>query len=246
MSGYNFGKSFTYELHINDADSAELDLTNAVFESAYVYDDSKPTREDAVAGTGSEQTISGWTIPSGKKYAELSVGVIDDPEPEGNFQRWSYWIVVNFRFSAGEQIQTMLKELPIERITAQQSGIDVTSADILKHFPTLTRYFSNLNDITNLIEVTEEEIKAYLSGQGFEWAKIWHPKALHTAVKFKTLSNICLMQSIDSGDEWEVKYNEYQSLYTSVIDSTKLEFDTHKQGEITETESKSSWQRFIR
>lgn len=246
MSGYNFGRDFTYEFHVIDADNDELDLSTAVFVSAYVFDDTKPTREDAATGTGAIQTIADWDVATGNKHADLSVAAIDDPEPDDDFEVWAYWIAINFRFAVGEQVQTIIKELRICRITAQQSATDVTYTDILKHFPILTRYFSNVNDITSLIEVTEDEIKAYLSGKGFDWAKIWHPKALDSAVRFKTLSNICLMQSIDSGDEWEVKYNEYAQLYQNVINSTKLEYDNTNAGEIQSMESKASFMRIIR
>lgn len=242
---YNFGRDFTYEFHVNDASGAPIDLTDAEHVSTHVFDH-KPARDVAVAGTGALQTVSSWVVPEGEKFAQLSIEAIDDPEPNSEFRTWEYFIAVNFKFAASEQVQTIIKELKIERVTSQQSATDVGYADVLKHFPLLDRYFSNVNDITNLIEVSEEEIRVYLSAAGFGWAQIWHPKALHSAVKFKTLSNICLMQSIDSGDEWERKHSEYRLLYQNVIESTKLEYDVSKSGEAGTVHSKPSYQRIIR
>lgn len=243
MSGYNFGRAFTYEVHVNDANGDTIDISDATFVSAYIFS-TKPSRDDALDGTSAVQTIADWTIVS--TYATLAVSEIEDPSTGSEFMRYSYYVAISFKFDGSTQTQTIIKELPIERITSQQSIIGVTYSDVLAFFPTLSRYFSNVNDITSMITATEEEMKVELSGAGFEWANIWHPKALASAVKFRVLSNICLMQSVDAGDEWNEKYTEYGRLYRNLIDSTKLEYDKTQSGSIEAKPSMSSFIRIIR
>jgi len=244
MSGYNFGKSFTYEFHVIDAESNEVDISQATLDKVYLFDE-LPSRTDAAAGTGASETISTWTTKD--KHKELTIPEIEDPEVTGAFKVYdNYWLAVNFTFSGGTQKQTELMNLTFERIKSQASETGVTYEDITKAFPLIDRYFSNTNDITNLIEVAEEQIKITMSTKGFAWAQIKYPKGLHTAVKYKTLKDICLVQIADAGDKWEMKYNEYSGYYENIITSTKIEYDSSNDSAVDTVERKQRVLRIIR
>lgn len=226
--GYLFGHDFNYTF-FGLGDNQNTTILNGQNPTIYVFTDSvNVTRAVAAAGTGALQTITTWTdnADGSKTFA---IDGIDDPDPSSNIDRREYKLGINFRITTSEQIQTVVRSLLMERIQVQDKPITVTYTDITNEFPQATDYVSS-GQITLMITEAKEEIQAYLLDRGFEWAQIFRPDRLDTAVKKKVLMKLMASQRQEANDNFDKNFDLYERDFNAIMKSVQLEYDSTRQG----------------
>lgn len=227
---YPFGQSFTAWFHplVDDQTPAGI-LTSGNLTAIYVFD-AMPSRDVAAAGTGAVATVASWTWDAARKGFSFTVPAIDDPEPSSSIGVRTYWLALNFRLQASEQVQTVLKSFDLERVAGHGHTVDVDENDLAAYFPQLSSYSSEAQR-TAYIAQAKEELRARLRMKGFQWARIHRPDRLNMAVTFKALSMLMLAQVQQSGDKFALKYAEFKQMYEDALESIRFEYDADGDGQ---------------
>jgi len=226
--GYLFGQDFNYTLYPL-GDNQSINILNSQTPAIYVFPDSvNVTRAIAAAGTGAIQNITAWTDNSdGSKT--FAIDGIDDPDPTSTIDRREYKLGINCKISTAEQTQTIIRSLLLERLSAHDKVVTITYTDITNEFPQATDYASTAQ-ITLWITEAKEEVQAYLSDRGFEWAQIFRPDRLDTVVKKKTLMKLMASQRQDANDNFDRNFELYEKDYNTIIKAVQFEYDSTRQG----------------
>lgn len=232
---YPFGQNITYWFYpLLDENAANIPATvQAQTPSIYIFDESIPSRSNALSGSGSLQTVSSWTWSSQKKAWSFTIQAISDPHPDSNIPTRVYWIAINFILQASGQVQTTIKPLQLERIAGHDKVVSVTEEDLRAYFPQIDAYSSDVQRKA-FISQAIEEIKGELRSKGYEWAKITRADRLDLCVIYKALAMIMLGQIQEPSDKFSIKYQEYKAGFQSNLDSLKFEYQ-QMEGGIIET-----------
>lgn len=242
---YPFGRDFTYSFYaLIDNEFENLSAISAA-EAIYVYKD-KPSRTEAAAGTGSAllATITTWSNTADANGKYFTIPAIDDPDPTSTIDRDTYWLAVNFKFSAAEQTQTVLRALPMQRVDAWHKVISTAQSDLESIFADVDSYASATRQ-DNAIAIAKEKLEQEFEAAGFDWALIWRPDKLNLACAYLALSSI--MFGLGAGDpKWFELANEYRNAAKGITDGIKLEYDRLRQGEPTTVEAQHNYMRVVR
>jgi len=231
--GYPFGQNITYWFYpLLDNDTASVPTAvQAQTPAIYVFDESAPSRSDALSGSGSLQTVNSWTWNTAKKAWSFTIAAISDPHPSSNIPTRTYWISINFILQTAGQTQTVIKPLQLERVVGHDRVVSVTDENLRTYFPQVDAYSSDVQRKAYISQAVEE-IKGELRSKGYEWAKITRADRLDLCVTYKALSLIMLGQIQEPGDKFSIKYGEYKSNFQANLDSLKVEYQQMEAGTI--------------
>lgn len=244
---FHFGTTITYNFYVLDPDDDSKFISLSGVTDAptiYVYDH-KPSRADALIGADSPlQTIVAWSdITNGKSF---TISPIVDPDTDSGTRDLEYWLAVNTVLEDGEQSQLFLRMLPLQRADIHSKRVTIAEADLEAVFPTLIPGLVSTAQATAAIDLATELTADELSNAGYHWAGIWRADKLQTAITYRTLSNLMISLSTDTGDSYSQRHVVYGDVYRQLIESLKIEFDNNLVGEPTETQSMKSFIRIIR
>lgn len=227
---YPFGKQFSYEFYVLQNNTKISLATIAAPEGIYVYT-ARPARSDAVTGGGSPlQSVSEWSASSDGLGKAITIDAIDDPAPTSEISRYNYFIAINFKFADGEQTQTVIRELIMQRVESQQETVSTDGTTLSSVFPTIDDYFTSGQQTAGITNAVEK-LKLDLSAMGYQWAGVWRPDDLKIAVAYRALAELMLSLMKDSTDEWSVRHDHYKQTYSAIISSIKLSYDGDSDGE---------------
>jgi len=222
-----FGQDITYNFYpINERDFVSL-ASVTTDPAIYIYKEGyKPDRTSAAAGTDNGGlvgvAITSWSTTTDGNGKYFTLPAIDDPDVTSSTDKRTYWAAINFYLQDSEQKQTILRALPLERIAAHHKAVGVTVANLEEIFPTIDSYVSATNQ-TNAITTATTRCKVDLEAHNYEWAELWRPDRLATAIAYKALSNLMFGLVQDAGDRWFELGKEYNGVYTSVLESLRVE-----------------------
>lgn len=231
--GYPFGQNITYwfyPLLDNDTASIPAAVTSQT-PAIHVFDESVPSRSNALSGSGSLQSITSWTWNSSKKAWSFTIPAVADPHPDSNIPTRTYWIALNFILQTAGQTQTVIKPLQLERIVGHDKVVSVTEENLRAYFPQVDAYSSDVQRRAYISQAVEE-IKGELRAKGYEWAKITRADRLDLCVTYKALSLIMLGQIQEPADKFSIKFAEYKANFQSNLDSLKVEYQQMEAGTI--------------
>lgn len=234
---YLFGKDFTYSLYAYDDSEAISDLPSQTV-TAYVFS-TRPDRTAASAGTGALKTAT-QSLPENGSIS-LTIPAISDPEPTSDTDYQEYYISINFVLKTGADTQTVIRELPMRRVSGQDSNIGITVSDIEGIWPDVLKYVSS-EEVTAAIDLARSEIVSDLENRGVEWASIHSPKELRQATLFNSLFYVLGGQ----GDDFATMRDKMESAYKNTISALKLSYDPFRQGSPITKESVSGSVMVIR
>lgn len=228
---FKFGNDIAYKFYplkdeVNSDNS--FDITKFGTPAIYLFTD-KPSRADALAGTSAVQTISSWTNTSDGKGKQFTITAIDDPDTDASLKNYSYWLAINFVLQSGEQTQTVMRMLPVKRVSAHHSTAMPTVEDLEAIHPNISEYFLN-NTIEAALENALSLIKLKLKVAGWDYAMIWNPDELRLCVAYKAMAELSLSQ-MAGGGTWIDKHREYKSTYESMLKEIEFLVDIDKDGE---------------
>ena len=231
--GYPFGQNITYWFYpLLDNETASVPTAvQGQTPAIYIFDESAPSRANALSGSGSLQTVSSWTWSASKKAWSFTIQAINDPYPDSNIPNRVYWIALNFILQTAGQTQTVIKPLQLERIVGHDKVVSVNEEDLRKYFPQIDAYSSDVQRAAYISQATEE-VKATLRLKGYEWAKITRPDRLEMCVIYKALSMIMLGQIQEPSDKFSIKYSEYKNNFSVNLESLKFEYQQMEAGQI--------------
>lgn len=224
---YLFGQDITYNFYpINERDYVSL-ASVTTDPAIYVYKEGyKPSRTEAAAGTDNGglvgTVITSWSTTTDSNGKYFTIPAIDDPDPTADTDRRTFWAAINFYLQNSEQKQTILRALPLERVAAHHKAVGVAVSDLEAVFPTIDSYVSSTNQ-TSAITTATTRCKVDLEAHNYEWAELWRPDRLATAITYKALSNLMFGLVQDAGDRWFELGKEYNAVYSSVLESLRLE-----------------------
>lgn len=235
---YPFGQSITYWFYpLLDNDTATIPAAiQSQTPAIYIFDETAPSRVDAASGAGAIEAITSWAWNTSKRAWSFTVGAIDDPDSTSNIASRVYWIAINFRLQSGEQIQTVIKPLPLVRVVGHDRVVSVTHDDLKKYFPQVEAYSSEMQRTAYIAQATEE-VKASMRERGYEWAKITRADRLDMCVTYKALAMIMLAQIQEPDDKFSIKYQEFKSGFTQALDSLKFEYQSAESAEVDEVQT---------
>lgn len=231
--GYPFGQNITYwfyPLLDNDTASIPAAVTSQT-PTIHVFDESVPTRANALSGFNSLQTVTSWTWNSSKKAWSFTIPAIPDPYPDSNIPTRTYWVGLNFTLQVAGQVQTVIKPLQLERVVGHDKVVSVTEENLRAYFPQVDAYSSDIQRKAYIAQAVEE-IKGELRSKGYEWAKITRADRLDLCVTYKALSLIMLGQIQEPADKFSIKFQEYKSNFRANLDSLKVEYQQMEAGTI--------------
>ena len=231
---YLFGKDIEYKLYSFE-DGTALPTIPAQSYTAYVFTDTNaPNRTQAIAGTNSFATIAGSHTVGHANVIQFTIPAIDDPDPNANVKEYRYWVSINFVLKTGEQTQTILRSLPIARVSAQDKQIGVTASKIESMYPDVYSYLSE-DQVSAQIALAQSLLVADLKNKGFIWAQIYRPDELFSALLFKSLEFVYMSQIKNNGDKFAILADSANKNYTAVISNINLSYDDSIAGVITST-----------
>lgn len=242
---FPFGRAFTYTFFALVDDEFE-DLSGVSTPAAIYVSKDQPSRAQAAAGTGSNvlETISTWSNTADGKGKSFTIAAIDDPDPTDADTRHTYWIAINFKYTASEQLQTIVRALPMQRLDAWHTVISTAPSDLEAIFPDVDSYASATRQL-GAIGLAKDRIKQTLEAQGFQWAMIWRPDRLNVACQYWAISSI--MFGLASGDpKWIDLAREHRDTASGILDGVKLEYTGTTKEQPTTLEQPGNFVRVTR
>lgn len=244
---FSFGRDFTYTfipLREEIASDTFEDLASVTdAPSIYIFTD-RPSRTDARAGTGAQQTVSVWLNLENGIGKKFTIAAIDDPDENGSKDKYEYYIAINFTLKDSEQVQTVIRLLPIQRIKAHASQAEPTQSDLNSIQSNLDSHFTP-SEIDNSIKTAVRLVKSSLHGNGFVWSEIWNPDVLRDAISFKALELLALGEK-SPGNSWDEKHLEFKNMAASLLTSVQLQIDPDGDGAPSEEIKQTTTIRLIR
>lgn len=225
---YVFGQSFTYQYYPQDTEGFIVPSADAP--TIYLYD-RKPTRADAATGAGSPlQTISSWSTTTDGDGREFTVAVIDDPEPNGGVDRYTYYLAINYTLETGEQSQLDIRALPLMRVDSHSTIVGVSQADLQEVYEDIDTIASSARQ-DSAISLAEALIRQEFENASYEWLNIWEPQDLKRLVAFKALEIIMIEQVRDTGDDWNLRLEEYRLMREELQSQLKFAYSLSRENE---------------
>lgn len=219
---YPFGRDFVYNFD-PIVDDKTLQGIPAQTPSIYLFTDTNPpTRANALAGTNSFRNIASWTKKS--VGFDVSVGSINDPDPNSELYQRLYYISFNFILFSGGQNQTVIRTMEMERVQAHTVRLEVDPQDIIDVYSSAIDYKSR-PEIALLIDVVKNEVKDYLSDEGFEWAEVNDIKRLKPIIVQGALMYLMASERKNPGDTFDQGFIFYGTNYSNLKKSVKLKVD---------------------
>jgi hypothetical protein len=195
----------------------------------YVYGETKPSRQQAAAGTGALLApITAWTaIDDG--FA-ISIPAIPDPYPNDAVTERTYWIAINFKLKTGAAFQTVIQPLYMERVRARNKTARVEPGDVAAEWSVVTDYATN-EELTRMIEKSFVDLKKDLKKKGLNWSGVQGADGFSQAIVYKTLMRVNIKQRRNVGDVFDENIKLYAGLYKTELESLLIDYDADGDGE---------------
>jgi hypothetical protein len=229
MKNYTYGKDFTYTLYTSEDGISTTDIPAQTL-NVYVFD-TVPSRDMARNGTNSIQSLT--PLYSGNGAIEFTIDAISDPDPTSQIPYYLFYVSVNFVLQIGEQVQTVIRAIKVQRPTGQDSTIEITVSKIRDAYPDVFSYL-NHTQIEAMIDLAKVSVLDDLKNKGFNWAQMYKPDQLDNAILYKSLSLIFDSQIQRQGDRFFVMGEKAIKQYSNIIGTLKLLYDNHFTNEPTE------------
>ncbi len=248
---YYWAKDFTYLFFVPKPDAKDgfedlLLVTEAP--AIHIYMD-KPTREDAIAGTGSPiESILAWgdvSDAAGNNGKSIAVSAIPEEDPESDSDRQVYYIAVNFVLEDGEDSILTLRQFLLERPGTVSSPLTVDQSSIQEIYQDVDQIASGTQQ-DSAIKTATSLAKISLETKGFDWAQIHEQDDLDLSIAHSALSILMTSQIRTPGDDWEVRMERYQEIGGTLLQGIKILYDNTRSGEPDQHTSKGNYLRIKR
>lgn len=228
---YSFGADFTFWFYplVDDAPAEVPAAVQSQTPAIYIFQDTPPSRAAAADGTGAVQSITSWTWNSAKNGWSFSVDGIDDPDPTGGSSLRTYWLAINFKLSSGEQTQTVLRAVELERPAGHLKAVEVTDSDLRRVYAQVDAYSTEAQR-RQFVQLGLDQVKAALKAKGFKWGQLTRPDELKLAVIYRALAMLFLGQIESPGDKFSGLYDQFVGLAQVQLDGLSIEYDSDKDG----------------
>ena len=228
---YSFGRDITYKFYPLKEESFTDKFEDIALltdtPDIYVFAD-RPDRAKALAGTSNLASITSWTNTDDGDGKEFTIPALDDPDVDSAKDIYSYYIAVNFTLQDTEQVQTVIRLLPMRRVIGHASTAEPSLQQIVDIYSEAQKYFADYK-IENAVKVAFQNIKVELQAKGFEYCSIWNPDALQNCIAYKALSSLALTQFSGTG-VWESRFEEWRDTASSLLSSIRLYLDKDMDG----------------
>ena len=232
---FYWGKSFQYCFYPLENSGCDYHYLADQTPTFRVYD-CLPSRADQVAGTVTAPAMivasgNSWTETSDAKGVCFVIPAISDPDPTNQEAREKkYYVVIQVALEAGQQVQTVMREITLERLYGWNSIPDVRISDLLKVVPTLSNYCKCLNELDSYIDSAICEVRSELNGCDFTSASIWDPAVLKPVVTLRAISEFYYFYSRDKQDNYWAQAERFAQKAKDRLKSLIIELDINKDG----------------
>lgn len=225
---YTFGQDIPYYFYPLVDDSTPGTVYTTASLAVYLFED-QPARSQAAAGTDALATITSSSWDQGRKAFSFTIPAVDDPEPTSAAGTETYWLGVNLQLQAGEQVQTVLLALELERVRGQGETVDVTPEDLRKVFRHIDTVASTPTQ-AEFIGTAIDRVKSTLRKKKIQWHQVTNPKELRDAVIYRALYMLLLGEIQSGNDRFAIKFNEFKGEYETIMDGLPLTIDSDGDG----------------
>lgn len=226
---YVYGKDLVYNLFTFEDQREISDLPTQTV-TGYLFENA-PSRAQAASGEGALETFT-QSLTEGQKI-QLSIPAISDPYPNEYTDFRHFWVAVNFVLEAGEDVQTVVRAIKVNRVAGHDVEIGVNLQSIIDIYPDVLQYLND-TQINALIALARLDLLDELSNKGFDWSRIHKPDQLFNALLSNTLVYIYNSQIQDAGDRFSASSEKAQTRYESLKNNLKLQYDSTLSGIDTE------------
>ncbi len=197
--------------------------------SIYIFTDN-PTLSDARDGTGAAQTVSTWSQNASSPYeCTYTIDAIDDPDPESAIPYRTYYEAINFTVESGEQVQTVVRTIDIERASGGAENASVVYTDLVEVYPAITAYASN-NQLGSFINIATDNIEMKLKGKGVRWSDIQNVDELKRAIAYRSIQLLSESQIVNGDDKFSIRAQLYKDKTAESLTDVELFIDTNRDG----------------
>lgn len=241
---YPFGQDIFYTIYtgVNGERFDQLPEDQESSGNLYVFEQ-RPTRADALAGTGS---MSGpFTLTVNNATLRTTIDAIDDPDPEGEVRGVTYWVSANFIKQATGQEETLIRPLKLIRADAHDVDVGVDVDSLFGKIPDLDGYLSTV-EMEGMIISARREVRDELTYQGIEWASVHEPDQLYWAVLWRSIQLVNESQILKAGDRWDVGAANAKTQFENVMKNLKIKVESSGSGVVVAEQKARSWVMAVR
>ena len=229
MASYVYGKDLAFNLYTFEDKTKILDLPAQTVQG-YLFLD-PPSRSQAIAGDGA---LSSFTQAlDANQDIQLEIPAITDPNPSDNLEYRLYYVAVNFILESGEDAQTVIRSIKVERVGGQDTEIGVTVQKIQDIYPDVLSYLTEA-EINAMIGLAKADLLDDLTNKGYDWNQIYKPDQLFNALLFNTLVYVYNSQIQREGDRFYTSSMKAQARYESIKNNLRLNYDSTSVGVVDE------------
>jgi len=210
---YPFGQDIAYKIYtgVNGEALTGIPSSQGTSGKLYLYA-TRPTRDDALLGTGA--LAGAYNITVASNVLSATITAIADPDTESETRSVTYYIAANFIKKSGGQEETIIRPIKLIRVDAHDVNVGIDTDTIIEKMPDIVGYLEN-TQIAGMISIAQRFVKDELGNKGIEWASLHEPSQLYWSVLWKTFEYVNESQTIKAGDRWdkgrEIASKHYQS-----------------------------------
>lgn len=228
MSNLIFGKSIVRRFYPYDQNGNPVQILTQT-PAIYVFS-TQPNRTDAAAGTGAVASVLTWTQSAVTPWVcEYTIPAIDDPSPTSTVPGVDYWIAINYKVESGEQAQTRIEYVWIERQRATANLPETTKEDLKAVYPALGDYITD-PELDKFLLFATDQLKLTLKGRKLIWDQITDLRDLRLPLVYLTIALCAFSQFKEEGDRHDRRYNVFYKLYSDTMDSISIPYDADRDG----------------
>ena len=225
-----FGEDWTYVYY--SPDDPQFEPLASCTPAIYIFT-SKPSPAAARAGTGATQTITSWTELHSPERREIAISAIADPQ-DGTREK-TYYISINYPLKTAGVNQNDIEFFVLTTPEGSGEKARPTAEQLRSIDKNLESYLAE-PEIAAKIVLAESIVKQSLSGKGYEFAFINNLEDLKLCVSYLAIALAWNGEIGTPGDRFTEWRDQAQTIYKTLFDSLKLEYDADKDDVITEDE----------
>lgn len=218
MSRYNWGRDIARAIYpqLNGA-AVELPTQSP---SIYLFD-SKPTEDDAKAGTGAiSAQLTTWVEDSSSPFGRTFTHTAIDKDGD-DVKR--YWEAVGY-VDTSETEHVVIRSFLVGDMLETDEIPGATATTLKDIYPSIGNYVSD-TDLDEILDVAEEILRLDLEAKGTNWTRVYNLQKYKLTLAFKAIELSSMGQVRRTGDRFDRRVSYFQNLYSSNLSMIKLPYD---------------------
>jgi len=172
----------------------------------------------------------------GRYEYELNLGAIDNPDRTQKGGCKPYWVCVSFRYEAADDLVAICEAIQVYYPDAIASRIGVSPHEVYELESKIKTFEGQKSDnfTFHKIRLAERMVLKMLHAEGLKRSHILEGDA-NDLVLYLTVVYCCRDISNEPSDIWDLKAQDYKSLFDTMFETCKVRSDPDKDGSYSES-----------